>query len=103
MIELKVFSGRQIKMYALKTPPRELGGVLPQELFDKSQSYGLDKTRYALVKAIFDQGLAFCLIRAHVYSRTWDSTGRFMDAAGLGQDRTVSLHQSNSCEEMLRV
>jgi STE24 endopeptidase len=78
-------------MYALKTAPPELKGVLPQDLFDKAQAYGLDKTRYALIKAVFDQLLAFYLIRSHVYSRTWDATARFMDAAGLGQDRTVSI------------
>lgn len=77
-------------MYSLKTPPAELGGVLPQDLFDKAQVYGRDKTRYALLKAVFNQLLAFILIRAHVYSRTWDATGRFMDACGLGLDRTVS-------------
>ncbi|KAI9635595.1 metalloendopeptidase [Dioszegia hungarica] len=82
--------GRQIRMYSLKTAPKELGGVLPQELFDKAQIYGRDKTRYALMKAAFDSVLSFLLIRMHVYSRTWDASGRFMDACGLGQDRTVT-------------
>lgn len=50
--------------------------------------------RYNLFKTVFDQLLAFCLIRSHVYSRTWDSTGRLMDAAGLGQDRTVRKSQA---------
>lgn len=76
-------------MYSLKTPPSEISGVLTQELFDKAQRYGLDKTRYALLKAVFNQILAFLLIRYKAYSRTWDAAGRFMDAFGLGADRTV--------------
>lgn len=86
-------------MYSLKTAPKELGGVLPQELFDKAQIYGRDKTRYALMKAAFDSVLSFLLIRMHVYSRTWDASGRFMDACGLGQDRTVSLASFSSSKD----
>jgi STE24 endopeptidase len=76
-------------MYALKSPPDELRGVLSQDLFVKAQAYGLDKCRYSLLKTLFDQAIAFAMIRGHVYSRAWDSTGRLMDAAGLGQEYTV--------------
>lgn len=82
-------SQRQMGCYDRPRPPSELATHLPQDTFDKAQRYGRDKTRYSLVKPVFDQVLAWGIIRSGLYARAWEWTGSWMGTLGLSQDRMV--------------
>lgn len=83
-------SRRQIACYSLTSPPPELASHLPSETFTKAQSYGRDKTRFSLFKAVYSQHLGWGLIRFGVYASTWAVSGRAMGALGLDEGRVVS-------------
>ncbi|RSH90123.1 hypothetical protein EHS25_001456 [Saitozyma podzolica] len=81
---------RQIACYSLPSPPPELASHLPSETFTKAQSYGRDKTRFSLIKAIYSQLLGWGLIRFGVYASTWAISGRAMGALGLDEGRVIT-------------
>jgi hypothetical protein len=83
-------SRRQIACYSLPSPPPELASHLSSETFTKAQSYGRDKTRFSLLKAVYSQVLGWGLIRFGVYASTWAVSGRVMVALGLDEGRVVS-------------
>ena len=85
-------SRRQLSQYDKPKPPPELAAHITDEKFRKAQSYGRDKTRYSLLKPVFNQILAWRMIRLGVYAKLWNVTGEWMDSLGLAQDRTVSHH-----------
>jgi STE24 endopeptidase len=81
---------RQIPCFSRPSPPIELKEHLPQETYVKAQKYGLDKLRFGMIKAVWNQMLGWGMIKTGLYSVSWGWSARVMRYAGLGSDRVVS-------------
>ncbi|ORY23813.1 peptidase family M48-domain-containing protein [Naematelia encephala] len=81
---------QQLKQYDIKVIPTELVEHLPRETFDKSQAYGRDKTRYSLIKKVFDQILSVLLIQFGLFTKMWDWSGVCITKLGLSDDRIIT-------------
>ena len=75
-------SRRQLACYEIPQPPATLSQHLSKETFDKAQSYGRDKTRYAVVQTIYTQFVNYAMIRLGAYHKLWEATGGLLEHFG---------------------
>lgn len=82
---------RQLPCYDRPAPPPALKAHLDGDTFRKAQTYSRDKTRFQLLQLVFNQLLAWIMIKSGAYSRLWDVAGRFTSLLGLGPNWIVRV------------
>ncbi|OCF76532.1 STE24 endopeptidase [Kwoniella mangroviensis CBS 8886] len=81
---------RQLPCYERPLPPPALKQHVSKETFTKAQSYSKDKTRFALLKLIFDQFLGWGLIKLGAYAGLWNFTGGLLSKIGISPNRVTT-------------
>jgi STE24 endopeptidase len=79
-----VLSVRQYPLYNKETPPDVLKDHFDQETFAKSQRYGKDKAKFALVSGIYRQCLESALLAFDFYPWAWTTGGALVSKLGWG-------------------
>ena len=72
---------RQYRQYSLPTPPKALVPYVSLDTFAKSQRYGRDKARTALMAETIMHIFGLLIIRYEVYARAWSVAGALLAAA----------------------
>ena len=83
------FRLRQYPLYSKKEPPKALAAHFTPEVFKKSQEYGKDKARYALVSGLLKQVLESLMLHYGIYAWGWDVAGRLLGMFGYGEEYEV--------------
>ncbi|WWC67541.1 uncharacterized protein I206_101450 [Kwoniella pini CBS 10737] len=81
---------RQMPCYERPLPPPALKQHISKETFTKAQSYSKDKTRFALLKLIFDQFLGWGLIKLGAYSGLWNFSSKLLSNIGISPNRVIT-------------
>lgn len=74
---------RQYRLYSLKTPPNALVPHVSFETFKKSQAYGSDKARFALVHDAVSHIVNVLVVQYDVYAWAWVVSGMGLKRLGV--------------------
>ncbi|WFD32226.1 Ste24 endopeptidase [Malassezia sp. CBS 17886] len=74
---------RQYRLYDEPTPPNALVAHVSLDTFRKSQAYGKDKARMALVSQGIEHAFSLAVVAFDVYARVWVWSGDVLDALGV--------------------
>ena len=67
---------RQYPLYSKKEPPKALAEHFTPEVFAKSQVYGKDKAKFALLSGLYKQVVESALLQYGCYALAWDVAGK---------------------------
>jgi STE24 endopeptidase len=81
---------RQYPLYSRPEPPAVLANHFKGDVFDKSQKYGKDKAKFALLNGLYKQILDSAMLQFGVYAWSWDVAGRCLARFGYGSEYEVS-------------
>ncbi|OCH91553.1 hypothetical protein OBBRIDRAFT_774956 [Obba rivulosa] len=81
---------RQYPLYSKPAPPPALAEHFSSGDFAKSQAYGRDKAKFALLSGLYGQVLESLQIHYGVYAWAWDAAGRLLAAFGYGPAYEIS-------------
>lgn len=73
---------RQYPLYDKTAPPEALAAHFTPEVFTKSQKYGKDKARFALVSSAFNTALEVAQIHFNAQVWAWSVAGSVLDKYG---------------------
>ncbi|KAG5650064.1 hypothetical protein H0H81_000899 [Sphagnurus paluster] len=77
---------RQYPLYSKKEPPPALAGHFSPDVFAKSQNYGRDKARFALVSGLIKQCLDSSMLQFGFYAWSWAAGARLISVFGFGPE-----------------
>jgi hypothetical protein len=80
---------RQYPLFSKTEPPKALAGHFTPELFEKSQKYGKDKAKFALVTGLYKQALDSGTLHFGLYAWSWDVAGQALAKYGYGSEYEV--------------
>ncbi|EIN06828.1 metalloendopeptidase [Punctularia strigosozonata HHB-11173 SS5] len=81
---------RQYPLYSKKEPPAVLKDHFSQETFDKSQTYGRDKAKFALFSGLYKQVLDSALIHYGAYAWSWSIAGKLLARFGYSAEYEIT-------------
>ncbi|KAH7886586.1 peptidase family M48-domain-containing protein [Phlebopus sp. FC_14] len=81
---------RQYPLYSKDAPPEVLAGHFDAKAFQKSQLYGKDKARFALVTGLLKQAIDSALLQYGFYAWTWDRGGKIIARFGYGAEYEIT-------------
>ncbi|KAG6826164.1 hypothetical protein H0H92_000914 [Tricholoma furcatifolium] len=77
---------RQYPLYSKTQPPAALAEHFEVETFQKSQNYGRDKAKFALISGLIKQSLDSIFLHFGFYPWSWDVAGRLLTFFGYGAE-----------------
>jgi len=80
---------RQYPLYSKTEPPSALASHFTPEVFKKSQSYGKDKARFALISGLFKQCIDSAMLHFGFYAWSWGASGRLLSCFGYGPEYEI--------------
>ncbi|KAG6839963.1 hypothetical protein C0991_010003 [Blastosporella zonata] len=80
---------RQYPLYSKTEPPSALASHFDADTFKKSQNYGRDKAKFALVSGLLKQCLDSALLHFGFYAWSWGAAGRLLALAGFGSEYEI--------------
>ncbi|KAG6917401.1 hypothetical protein DXG01_002670 [Tephrocybe rancida] len=80
---------RQYPLYSKTEPPHVLASHFDGDTFKKSQNYGKDKAKFALVSGLLKQCLDSLLLQFGFYAWSWSAAGRLLALAGYGSEYEI--------------
>ncbi|KAG5645300.1 hypothetical protein DXG03_006489 [Asterophora parasitica] len=80
---------RQFPLYSKTEPPPALAGHFSPEVFQKSQNYGRDKAKFALVSGLLKQSLDSSMLHFGFYAWSWGASGRLLSVFGYGAEYEI--------------
>lgn len=83
---------RQYPLYSKTSPPPALADHFTPDVFAKSQAYGRDKARFALVSGLYKQIFESAILHYGVYAWAWSVGGHILAKAGYGEEYEVCNH-----------
>jgi STE24 endopeptidase len=83
---------RQYPLYSKTEPPASLAKHFEPGVFEKSQNYGKDKAKFALVSGILKQLLDSRMLQYGFYAWSWGASQSIMTKIGYGQGYEVKNH-----------
>lgn len=84
-----ICSLRQYPNFSKSSPPPVLAEHLPPEEFKKSQAYGRDKAKFAILSTLYGQILETAIIYYGGYSWAWKIAGILLGKLGYGSEYEV--------------
>lgn len=69
---------RQFKVYNKKTPPPELEGVIDQETFEKTQTYGKAKSKFSFFSSLYGLVENISIYKFNVLPKLFNFTGKLV-------------------------
>lgn len=88
---------RQLPFYSKPAPPAALSDHIPQDTFDKAQSYSRERSRFGIFRQLYEQVVSWTIVWSGAYRKCWGLSGRLLSAVGLGfvtRDGKGSIPQS---------
>ena len=82
---------RQYPLYSKTEPPAVLANHFKGDVFYRSQNYGKDKAKFALVTGLYKQILDSVMLQFGVYAWSWHVAGRCLARFGYGPEYEVSI------------
>ena len=83
---------RQYPLYNKKTPPPALAEHFTPEVFQKSQEYGKDKAKFALITGLYKQALDSAFLQYGLYAWAWSTAGNLIARFGYGAEYEVRMN-----------
>jgi len=80
---------RQYPLYSKTEPPAALSAHISASDFQKSQNYGKDKAKYALLSGLYKQCLDSAMLHYGFYAWCWDAAGRLLTRLGYGPEYEI--------------
>ncbi|KAK7032425.1 zinc metalloprotease [Paramarasmius palmivorus] len=80
---------RQYPLYSKTEPPPALASHISREDFEKSQSYGKDKAKFALFSKLFSQCLDSAMLQYGFYAWCWSAAGSILGKIGYGAEYEI--------------
>ncbi|CAA7266783.1 unnamed protein product [Cyclocybe aegerita] len=80
---------RQYPLYSKKEPPKELAEHFEPGVFEKSQNYGKDKAKFALISGLFKQLLDSLMLQFGFYAWSWTAGGKLLAKFGYGPEYEI--------------
>lgn len=87
---------RQVPLYSLPSPPALLKDHIPEDTYKKSQAYGRERSRFAILKEIFGQAVSWGMIVSGTYLWGWDKAGAALAEMGVNPTRVVCTRPNRS-------
>ena len=87
---------RQVPLYSLPSPPALLKDHIPEDTYKKSQAYGRERSRFAILKEIFGQAVSWGMIVSGTYLWGWDKAGAALAKMGVNPTRVVCTRPNRS-------
>jgi len=81
---------RQYPLYSKTAPPPVLAEHFKPGEFEKSQKYGKDKAKFALLSGLYKQILDSLMIHYGTYAWSWAAAGSTIAYFGYGPEYEVS-------------
>ncbi|EKM51082.1 uncharacterized protein PHACADRAFT_32121 [Phanerochaete carnosa HHB-10118-sp] len=81
---------RQYPLYSKKEPPKALAEHFTPEVFAKSQAYGKDKARYAIISGLYKQVIESALLHYGVYAWAWELAGQLTGKFGYTEEYEIT-------------
>jgi len=81
---------RQYPLYSKPSPPPSLAAHFSDGEFRKSQNYGRDKAKFALVSGLYKQLVDSLMLQFGLYAWAWRTSGCFLAKFGCGGEYQVS-------------
>ncbi|KAG6902698.1 hypothetical protein C0995_012838 [Termitomyces sp. Mi166 len=81
---------RQYPLYSKTEPPPALASHFDPNVFKKSQDYGRDKAKFALVSGLLKQSLDSALLHFGFYAWSWGVAGWLTGLAGFGPEYEIT-------------
>lgn len=90
----KTSSYRQHRRYLMRDRPKELADIVSEADFAKSQSYNLDKSRFAFVENTFKQALVVLQLHYDFLPWLWNLSGqKMLQYTGYGEEYEVGRNR----------
>ena len=86
-----LFSLRQYPLYSKKEPPKLLASHFEPGVFEKSQNYGRDKAKFALLSGLYKQCLDSIMLQYGFYAWSWSAAGQVLAKFGYGSEYEVGM------------
>ncbi|KAJ7152959.1 peptidase family M48-domain-containing protein [Mycena filopes] len=81
---------RQYPLYSKTEPPAALATHISAADFEKSQKYGKDKAKFALLSGFYKQCLDSTMLHFGFYAWSWDLAGTIMTRFGYGEEYQIT-------------
>lgn len=82
---------RQYPLYSKTAPPAKLAAHVSDDVFQKSQKYGRDKAKFALVSGLVKQTFDSLALHYGYYAWAWEASGEVISRFGYGEEFEVSM------------
>ncbi|KAF8063327.1 peptidase family M48-domain-containing protein [Lyophyllum atratum] len=80
---------RQYPLYSKTEPPAALAGHFSGDVFKKSQNYGRDKAKFALISGFLKQCLDSSMLQFGFYAWSWGASGMLLSKLGFGPEYEI--------------
>ncbi|KAI0804709.1 metalloendopeptidase [Irpex lacteus] len=81
---------RQYPLYSKTAPPPALAAHFTDEVFQKSQTYGRDKAKFALFSGLYKQVIDSLLLHIGFYAWAWETAGSLIGKLGYGSEYEIT-------------
>lgn len=91
MVFTSLYSLRQYPLYSKTEPPKLLAPHFEPGVFEKSQNYGRDKAKFALLSGLYKQCLDSIMLHYGFYAWSWSAAGQLLAKFGYGSEYEVGV------------
>ncbi|KAK7682061.1 hypothetical protein QCA50_015025 [Cerrena zonata] len=81
---------RQYPLYSKPAPPQVLSAHFDQEAFQKSQQYGKDKAKFALISGLYKQAVDSLILHFGFYAWSWNVAGNIITKFGYTSEYEIT-------------